>query len=1455
MTPLVETLNHLGRWLLPHLRQMSIELAVLAGVVLAVIYVLRVKSPALRHAFWCLVLAKPVVTFLVASPVSLYWFMRPPVQAPAPVRAASAPLYPTTDTPIQMTRRPKWSHSQRATPPVAPQAAPPAWEQLDRHGVVSLAWMALAIALGLRLVIGYAYVMFLRQTATLQRGDPLAEIVRDVARGLGMRRAAAIATTEVAHGPILAGVWRPVILLPRRLSEVLSGGQLRHVIAHELIHVRRRDNLVLLVQRIAEMCFFFHPVVWLCGWMMRREAEAACDDAVIKAFGGSAAYADSLTRVAEMKCGITRRLLVNTFAAAESNFSQRVRRILDGRVGRMTLGVTVVSVIMLVVIGCVGLPMASARRTDHSPEKGSDMARKVTTAKGSVKRDGSKVWIEGVPALPWGQGKECTFAGALEAALAVTAHPYSYADVMGLTGLAFRVRWSNEDTKTKWCGSCAIGEMPDELTDVGRLTGWALPTDTQSGEDQPDTDTIRRKIVASIDAGRPVMAYASCLEMAVVYGYADGGGTLLVSDYRIDQPFRLPVEKIGPLQTYLGERAEPPSRRDALIEALKTAVVNWRRERHDGGIAGREYLYGDAALKAWMQDLDAADALPEDKKDAFFRLNGWNYRSWKDARAVAVTFMEGRASLLNEEARDALMRAARLYQEELDYLANWEKTHRSWSVESVDAWTDAVRNGQRESLSIARRNEIKAIAEIEKALAAEGVDVASAVASVVSGSVSVTTKPSAPTKTLKGYRWQPRWISHVGCWKPALDQLGIDVSMPWLYGTSGYAFLLNIHRDLCPSGWHVVGVPLAGFERNVGFECQVLARNHESKRTKGELRRQAWDGVRKTIDAGLPCYGYDLEIGDYYVVYGYDDVGYYYSGPLCEKGKGPLPWKDYGVTNQVGIIDMVAVTPGGKRDDKTAVRSALVWAVRHARGAAKEGDLYVGGLAAYDQWVRALEGEDLGAHPAAYNAACYHECRQAAVEFLREAKQRVGGEHAPLFDVAIKHYAALAASLAAVKDLFPWPPKEEHVKDAARRREAIKRLKEAKVVEERGVHALGELAMALGADEGDLTVAGTRETPSTDLPAPTAKVRREGERAVIADVPRPQGTNTMLASLTSVLQSIGEDVSYEYLMGVSSRAFRLQFAWCPSGPHACVGFNTFKPAVKAVGYDVSGYLIVEFDSGKAKAPDQDRLQAARQAVKAAIDTGVPVMFGSEEEGVLVGYEPPGEGNATGWLCRPGPLGGPPKKDEPYTKAVAKVPWGVSVLARSKGEPPSRREGVIWSLKTAVANAHRGDVNGLAIGFAAWEKWIAELRDFEVPRRETKAQLAKQDRPHSEKDVASSLCLGNAWCFESLIDARRAAGTYLRSVAAQFGTDAAGHLREAATHYDAVVKCLTTRRSTEIAPYPWMLKDKKKWTDAIRTQQAAMLADALALERKAVAEIAKALEAEGIDALPSRKGPA
>ena len=147
-------------------------------------------------------------------------------------------------------------------------------------------------------------------------------------------------------------------------------------------------------------------------------------------------------------------------------------------------------------------------------------------------------------------------------------------------------------------------------------------------------------------------------------------------------------------------------------------------------------------------------------------------------------------------------------------------------------------------------------------------------------------------KSLDNLRWVPRWVSHLGCVKGCLDYLNMDVSDAWLFGATGHAFVINVHGVLCPSGptaWNTEMLTQLG--KNVGYESDMVFATKTAD-DFAEKQRLAWERVKGAIDAGVPCYGWELEIPEYYVIQGYDNEGYYFSGPGCDEGKGPKPWQE-----------------------------------------------------------------------------------------------------------------------------------------------------------------------------------------------------------------------------------------------------------------------------------------------------------------------------------------------------------------------------------------------------------------------------------------------------------------------------------------------------------------------------------------------------------------------------------
>jgi uncharacterized protein (TIGR03435 family) len=97
--------------------------------------------------------------------------------------------------------------------------------------------------------------------------------------------------------PGVFGILRPVLLLPEGIANRLTHAQLRAILAHEMCHVRRRDNLAAALHMVVEALFWFHPLVWWIGARLIEERERACDEEVLRLGAEPLAYAEGILNV------------------------------------------------------------------------------------------------------------------------------------------------------------------------------------------------------------------------------------------------------------------------------------------------------------------------------------------------------------------------------------------------------------------------------------------------------------------------------------------------------------------------------------------------------------------------------------------------------------------------------------------------------------------------------------------------------------------------------------------------------------------------------------------------------------------------------------------------------------------------------------------------------------------------------------------------------------------------------------------------------------------------------------------------------------------------------------------------------------------------------------------------------------------------------------------------------
>jgi bla regulator protein BlaR1 len=132
-----------------------------------------------------------------------------------------------------------------------------------------------------------------RAAIPLRKG-PEAEGLVYVQRRIEIRERVELMATASAVEPGIFGIFRRVLLLPAGIGDRLADAQLEAVLAHELCHVRRRDNLASAIHMVVEAVFCFHPLVWWIGAHLVDERERACDEEVLKLGNDPEVYAESI---------------------------------------------------------------------------------------------------------------------------------------------------------------------------------------------------------------------------------------------------------------------------------------------------------------------------------------------------------------------------------------------------------------------------------------------------------------------------------------------------------------------------------------------------------------------------------------------------------------------------------------------------------------------------------------------------------------------------------------------------------------------------------------------------------------------------------------------------------------------------------------------------------------------------------------------------------------------------------------------------------------------------------------------------------------------------------------------------------------------------------------------------------------------------------------------------------
>jgi len=349
------TVELLGWTLLHFVWQGALVAAVLAGA----LYLLRTHSPRVRYVVSCAallgLLALPVGTGVVLNGSGI-----PTVSAPS----SSTVALETAATIAEASRASAMEPAGATTPSWRTRAA--SWVQPALPWVV-LAWGLGVIVFAVRLGGGAWRVRRLRWSSSAAPSK-WSDRLQALADRMGATTSVGLRQSNRVDGPVLAGWWRPVILVPAGFLSGLPPAQVEALLLHELAHVRRHDVLVGRLQAVVETLLFFHPATWWISKNVRQAREACCDDLVVQAGSERTTYAQALTALAER--AVEGRATAWAPAASGGSLLDRIQRLVVPPEAPSTAGrrLSIVAAALLMVTVPLGLAACASQQSTTGAE-------------------------------------------------------------------------------------------------------------------------------------------------------------------------------------------------------------------------------------------------------------------------------------------------------------------------------------------------------------------------------------------------------------------------------------------------------------------------------------------------------------------------------------------------------------------------------------------------------------------------------------------------------------------------------------------------------------------------------------------------------------------------------------------------------------------------------------------------------------------------------------------------------------------------------------------------------------------------------------------------------------------------------------------------------------------------------------------------------------------------------
>lgn len=294
-------------------------------------------------------------------------------------------------------------------------------------------------------------------------------------------------------------------------------------------------------------------------------------------------------------------------------------------------------------------------------------------------RSSDKMFLPGIVRLEWQNNMDCTWAGALYAALKYMGESITYEYIMGVSGACYRFAFNPSWDYNSVDALISFDYKTPAMKALGYNNHYSY-----WNKEKSERPKERKNITRDIKAGKPLIALKLRIanDWGVITGYLENGKYLLCRtyfdkdvfaenpNYGCDQGGYISSDFFPVGIEHFGEKTQRPSEKENLIQSLKTLIASANAEKSWG-----KYYSGFDGFKKWIEELRNV----RNSKEGYTKIisvNDFQLLNLIDARRCAATYLEEHADILEGDKAGKVKEISGIYKKITEKLSVFHKSLR-----------------------------------------------------------------------------------------------------------------------------------------------------------------------------------------------------------------------------------------------------------------------------------------------------------------------------------------------------------------------------------------------------------------------------------------------------------------------------------------------------------------------------------------------------------------------------------------------------------------------------------------------------------------------------------------------------------------------------------------------------------------------------------------------------------